>query len=327
MKKFTLVLLSLVVCFLGVGTALAATKIEQISDIGNFNDYVVGPGKQYLFLDPGQSVTREIDITNRFQKTKKFKLELEDFKGQDGVSPIEFMGLLAGPYSLKDYIKPEVMEFSLKPGDRITVPVKISIPKDAVPGGLYGTVIVTTQDEQQPGEVPPNEVKGALPVKSRLAVLYFVRVNGPVKEEGSLKDFSVGKKIFWNTDKAIEFSYSFANTGNVYLNPYGRLEVKNFFGAVVDSLEVNASYVLPSSTRINTIKWDKGFSMGRYKAKLTLNKGFLGKTDEQEAKTLTFWVIPWKLIVILLVVLFIIIAIIRGLKSWFKNNFERKRKL
>lgn len=327
MKKLSLALIAMTICFFSASAALAATKIEQISDIGDFNDYVVGPGKQYLFMDPGQSVTKEIDVTNRFKKTRNFKLELEDFKGTNGESPLELMGLLAGPYSLKDYLHPEVMDFSLKPGDRMTIPVTISIPKDAVPGGLYGSVIVTVQDDPQVAEVPPGMTQGALPVKSRIAVLYFVRVNGPVKEEGGLKDFSASKKIYWSTDKPVAFSYSFANTGSVYLNPYGNLEIKNLFGSVVDNIAVDASYVLPSSTRINAIKWDKSFSMGRYTAKLTLNKGYLGMPNEQETRTITFWVLPWIYIVIFLICLFILIAAIRGIKSWFRSNFERKKKL
>jgi len=326
MKKLALVLVAVMMCFLAVSAALAAPKIEQISNIGDANDYVVGPGKYYLFMDPGQTVTKNVEITNRFKTETKFKLELEDFRGTtDGASPLELMGLLAGPYSLKDYLHPEVMEFKLQSGDRITVPVTVSIPKDAVPGGLYGSVIVTTSDEPQEAEVPPGKTKGQLPLISRVVVLYFVRVNGPVKEEGSLKDLKTDKKIYWSTNKPIIFNYSFANTGNVYLNPYGDLEIKNLYGSVVDRITVDASYVLPDSIRINNLKWDKGFSMGRYTAKLTLKRGYLGSPDQTDVKTVTFWVIPWIYIVIFLVGLLILIAIIQGIKKWFKKNFERRK--
>jgi len=325
MKKISLALLAVIICFLFASVALAATKIEQISNIGDANDYVVGPGKEYLYLDPGQSVTREIHVTNRFHKDRSFHLDLQDFKGSNGANLIEFMGLLAGPYSLKDYLHPEVKDFQLKPGDRMTIPVTITIPKDAVPGGLYAAIMVTTEDNKQPGETPPNKIAGALPLKSELAVLYFVRVNGPVKEDGNLKSFKSNKGIYWSEKDKIGFSYSFANNGSVYLNPYGEVEIKNLYGSVVDRLKVDASYVLPSSTRTNVINWDKGFSMGRYTAKLTLNRGYLGQKDIQDVKTVTFWVIPWIYIVIFLVCLFILIAIIQGIRSWFRKNFQRRK--
>ena len=324
MKKLSLVLIAAVMCFLTVSAALAAPKIDQIN-IGDANDYVVGPGKEYIYLDPGQSVTRQIHITNRFQKERTFKLSLQDFKSKNGGNDLEFMGLLAGPYSLKDYLHPEVMEFKLQSGDRIIVPVTITIPKDAVPGGLYAAIIVTTEDVKEPGEVPPNKITGALPLKSELAVLYFVRVNGPVKEDGSLKGFKSNKGIYWSEKDMIGFSYSFANNGSVYLNPYGDVEIKNLYGSVVDRLTIDASYVLPSSTRTNVIKWDKGFSMGRYTAKLTLKRGYLGSPDQTDVKTVAFWVIPWIYIVIFLVCLFILIAIIRSVRGWFKKNFERRK--
>jgi hypothetical protein len=284
--------------FLAVSPALAELNIEQIGDIGEFNDYVVGPGKEYLFMDPGQSVTRKINITNRFKTEKLFKLELEDFRGgTDGVSPIEFMGLLAGPYSLKDYLKPELMEFVLQPGDRVTLPVTITIPQDAVPGGLYGSVIVTSEEVIQPGEAPKEVIAGQLPIKSRIAVLYFIRVAGPVEEEGNLENFKTDRKIYWNTDKPVSFSYSFINNGNVYLNPFGRLVITNLYGATVDNIEVNSSYVLPSSTRNNVIDWGKKLGIGRYKATLTLNRGYLDKEDVQDVQTIVFWILPWKVIV------------------------------
>jgi len=326
MKKLSLVSLVMIVLFLAASTALAAVRIDQISNIGDIQDYVVGPGKQYLYLDPGQSVTKEIHVTNRFPQDRNFHINLEDIKGSNGESNIEFMGLLAGPYSLKDYLHPEVTDFQLKPGDRMTIPVTISIPKDAVPGGLYGAVIVTMQNERPPEEVPPSQITGALPVRSRIAVLYFVRVNGPVKEDGLLKDFKSSKKIYWSTNKPVTFSYSFANTGNVYLNPAGDLEIKNLYGTRVDDLKIDASYVLPSSTRNNTISWKKDFSMGRYSAKLTLNRGYLGSPDQTDVKTVTFWVIPWEYVVIFLICLFLVIAIIRGSKKWFRKNFERRKK-
>jgi hypothetical protein len=325
MKRLFLISVVFLLGFLAVSPALAELKIEQISDIGDFNDYVVGPGKEYLFMDPGQSVTRKISITNRFQTEKTFKLELEDFRGgTDGVSPIEFMGLLAGPYSLKDYLKPEVMEFVLQPGDRVTLPVTIVIPQDAVPGGLYGSVIVTTEDTIKPGEAPKEVIAGQLPVKSRIAVLYFIRVAGPVEEEGNLENFKTDKKIYWNTDKPVNFSYSFVNNGNIYLNPFGRLEITNLYGTVVDNVEVNSSYVLPSSTRNNVISWDKGLGIGRYKATLTLNRGYLEKEDVQDVQTITFWILPWKLIVGFVVGLFIFLVIVRAIRKWFKKNYQRR---
>ena len=324
MKKVFLFSITFLFVFTIVLPALAATSIEMIKNVPNVGDYVVGPGKEELLVDPGQTITREIKVTNRFGKDKKFQIVLEDFQGsKDGKTPLELLGLTRGPYSLRDYIKPEVMEFKLQHGDRITIPVKITIPKDAVPGGLYGALIVSTKDDPNDPEIDPGKSQNSINIESRIAILYFIRVKGPANEDGRLKDFSSSHHFYLKGP--IDMTYVFENSGNVYLDPKGFIEIKNMYGSMVGRIDIPPYYVLPNALRINNVSFDKGLMMGRYTAKITLDQGYLDKKASPDTKTIAFWVIPWKIILGFIVGLIIILAIIRGIILWFKKNFQRRK--
>jgi hypothetical protein len=307
---------------LGYIIPVKAIKIESLDSVNLANDFVVGPGKQEIVLEPAQSITKFITVTNRFPQARKFKIELEDFKGSSEVnSPVQLLGLLKGPYSLKDYIKPETMEFILQSGDRATIAVQISVPQDVVPGGLYGSVIVTTQPDIEDQKTDPSLIKSGIDVKSRIAVLYFVRVNGPVQEEGSLEVFKTNGKLYQKSP--IIFTYSFKNKGNVYLNPYGYIEVKNIYGTVVERVKIDPYYVLPDSERVMKKTFDRKFMLGRYTAEIFINRGYTenninNQNNIIDRQKISFWVMPWKIVLPTILGM----VLLAWLIIWIKNNVQ-----
>jgi hypothetical protein len=306
---------------LGINGAYAY-QIENLANTPAANDYVVGPGKTELQLDPGTEAIKGITVTNRYGKDMSFKLEIEDFKGSDNPSEgLVLMGAEKGPYSLKDFIHPEIVNFTLKHGERITIPISINVPGDAQPGGLYGSVIVASEPVATDAGYENGQARGSINVISRLASLFFVRVNGDVKEGGALQDFYSGKKVYQNP--SLTFKYLFNNSGSVYLNTYGLVKIYNFLGTQIDEVPVQPSFVMPDSSRLRELSLNRGFMMGMYKAVLSLNRGYGDKVDE---KTAYFWVLPWKIVGVIILGLAILLWLLGMAKKWFGKNFEIKRK-
>ncbi len=313
---------------LGFNLNTFAYQIESLSKISIEDDIVLGPGKTELLLDPGDRVVKELMITNRTGKTKKFKIDIEDFIGsRDPTIPTVFLGEEGekkGPYSLKDYLKPEIFEFILEHGQRMILPVEISIPIDAEPGGRYGSVLVKTVPMLAEGKTEKEKAKGQFVLVSRLGTLFFIRVKGAVKEEGFLKDFKIkGGKNFY--EKAvITFQLLFENNGTVHLTPYGIIEIRNLLGKKVDEIELQPWFVLPDSLKLREMKWEKKWLCGKYTATAFISRGYKDIRDEYiiDEKYLEFWVIPWKVILAGLVGLFLAIL---GLR-WVATRFEIRRK-
>jgi len=223
------------------------------------NDFVVEPGKTEIFLNKGETVTKNIIVTNRINKTISFKLTTEDLVGTDNASsPIVLMGDEVGPYSLKNFIKPEISEFSLNFGERITIPVTVSVPMDAEPRGYYGALIVSNEPEKLTEESTMG-AQGKTRIVSRIGSLFLVKINGEGKEEGNLEDFKISgpAKPFYEK-KPGSFEAVYKNTGNVHLVPYGKIIVRNLMGMSVGTIPVDAYFVLPNSTRYKEVlKYEK----------------------------------------------------------------------
>jgi len=282
-------------------------------------DFVVGPGKVELSLNPGESKTVELIVTNRIGKLKAFSFEIEDASGSDDPSSaVVLLGEDRGPYTLKDYIHIPNMKFELGHNERAHIPVTISLPVDAEPGGRYGSVLVSTVSR----DAAFDDEEGTSPssaILSRIGTLFFITTPGSSDVEGELVSFeTVPDKSFF-LEGPIDFGLVYENTGSVHVNPYGEIHITNIAGEEVGFIELDPWFALPQSLRTREISWDRELLIGRYKAVALINRGYDDIVDEV---SVTFWVIPWKLVAGVFVGLFFFFLIIR----FVVTRFEFKRK-
>ncbi len=322
MKKILFALLIIFFLFGGVNYA-SAYLVEELN-FSNEGDIVVGPGKTEVFMDPGSQYTKEIIVSNRSGMDKIIDISVEDFEGTtDANGSIKFLGENKSPYSLKDYVKPEINQITLHHGQRLRLPVDITIPADVEPGGLYGAVMVSASNVPElNAPVEAGKATGKVQVITRVASLFFVRVNGAAFEQGALKDFKTDKNFY--EKGPVTFKIFNENTGNVHLSPYGTIDIKNILGAQVGSIELDPWFVMPKSVRTREVKWNSNFLFGRYTALVTLNRGY---QDIMDTASFTFWVIPWKLVAIAVIglILFLFLIIWLATHLEFKKSSNRKQ--
>lgn len=312
-------------CFVGVailaiffGLKTYAYQVESLTDVPVENDFVLAGSKVEIWLNPGESYTKELMVTNRLGKKMNFKVEIEDFQGtKDFENPTKLLGDDRGPYSLKDYLVPEIKEFALEHGQRMILPVTVTIPADAEPGGRYGSVLVSANPIFGADQVDKNQTKGRINLITRLASLFFVGVNGEIHRDARLFDFKTAKNYYENGP--ISFQVIFENNSKIHLVPYGIIEIYNTVGRKVAEVEADPWFSMPDSLRFREIKWDRGFLLGRYVAKASINRGYDGIIDRKEA---VFWVIPWKIILASLFLLVIFILFVK----WVAGHFEIKKR-
>jgi hypothetical protein len=255
-------------------------------------------------------------------KIVTFKIEVEDIVGSDNVSEqVKLLGNEKGPYSLKDFLIPEINEFTLNPGEKITIPISVNLPADSEPRGYYGALIVSAKGDPTDSGLD-SEVKGVTQLVTRLGSIFLVRVEGDLNQQSSIKDFKIiGPEKFIYTKNPEGFEVAVKNSGNVHLVHYGEIKVKNVFGKEVVNLPVNAFFSLPDSTRYREIKWPETFAFGFYKAEIQVYQGFGDGTGFLN-DTISFVVLPWKILAVIAITTILIYLIIK----FFKNNFKIERK-
>lgn len=304
-----------------IPVAHAAVSLEALPDANSHGDFVVGPGKIEIELAPGESTTVDLTISNRLGTEKTFTIKEEDFTGSsDPNETVVLLGDDRGPYSLKDYIHPEAKTVDISNGFRARIPVTISIPANAQPGGLYGSLVVGTATKTGSTDSSNNAVPTNA-IVTRIGTLFFIRVKGPVNENGHLTDFILAgnKKVLWEPQTVL-FDILYKNEGNVSVNPYGNITISNMLGSSIGTIQVDPWFAMPQSLRFREVQWKTPFLFGFYTAHAVINRGYGSTTDEMNY---SFWAIPWKIILLVLIALTIIISGFKWILS--KVSFSIKK--
>lgn len=311
------------VLLVGSGASYAAAQSEITLEnvgAGDYGDFVVGPGKVELPLNPGETRVVEMTVTNRMREPRVFEIEVEDAAGSRDISrPIVLLGDDEGPYTLKDYISVPEWSFTLQAGQRARIPVTISIPGDAEPGGRYGSVLVTTTTLPEDTTLSSN-ARPTSAIVSRIGTLFFITTPGIVELDGKLEQFSTTPERMLYNSGPINFSILFDNSGSIHLNPYGSISITNMLGEEVGFVELDPWYALPQSLRYREVEWGREFLFGRYTATLELNRGY---NDIIDTDKITFWVLPIHIVGPIAGGLVILVLLIRYISTRFE--FRRKQ--
>ena len=135
--------------------------------------------------------------------------------------------------------------------------------------------------------------------------MIFLRIPGLTTALGRVTDFSVlSDQIVWG--QLPRFYFTFQNLGNIYLNPYGVVELSPRFALPGATLPVPPNFVLPGSSRIREVG-EMGINWrlaGWYEARLKLNRGYNNELDQL---TINLLIVPWWLVFLTSLVLLALI--------------------
>lgn len=260
----------------------------------------ISPPVIELAADPGQTVTATIRVRNVTAGQLIAKGKADDFgAGEDesGQPKLLLEETGATRYSLKYWVS-GVPDLRLASQEVKTTTVNIKVPQNAEPGGHFGVIRFTA--------VPPDLDGTGVALSASVGTLVLLKVSGPITEKLGVAEFSSMKnmggknaaKTSFFEHGPIGFVVRLKNEGSVHEKAKGSIEVTNTFGKKVGSIAVNAKggNVLPDSVRRFEQSLDKKQLFGRYTAKLAMT--YSGE-KKLEAK-MSFWVIPWKLILLAL---------------------------
>jgi len=264
----------------------------------------IAPPVMILTADPGQTIQTKITLRSISKAVLSVKSQINDFvaEGEDGTPKILFDGSTeTSIYSIKNWVE-YLPDLTLKSRQIEDLPLVINVPSNAAPGGYYGVVRFTAN----PAELDSTGVS----LSASLGALILLRINGDVKENLTIEEFSASKKgitgtIFESTP--IQFTVRLKNSGNIHEQPTGQATIIDMFNKKIATVNINTSSnnILPDSIRKFESPLDSSvignkMLFGRYTANLKITYG----TDKQViTQTITFWVIPFTLIGICIILI------------------------
>lgn len=258
----------------------------------------------------GEAITDVVKLYNETSNQIILTSEVRDFqplneKGAPNFLPPAEKDDLS---KISNWISVEKNRVVLGPNERKNILFTINVPSNAEPGGHFAGILWSTSGGNN----------NAVNISSKTGTLVLVNIAGQIKEEARLIEFSTDKKIYNNLPT--NFLLRFENLGNVYLKPIGEIKIQNTWGKEVASLDINEGLnnALPRSIREFNVAWQKEnlLTLGKYKATVNISYGHDNKNITAQK---TFWIFPWKIIVVFLIgLLTLVLVILIGIKKYNK---------
>ena len=298
------------------------------SNIDNSINITISPLPIQLDSKPGTTATTDLRILNSGTTPETLKLTLKTFSAEGADGHV----VLHNPTPSDNYInwvRFDRSVFDAPPGKWQTIKMTIDIPKSAAFGYYYAVQVGLAN--------PPAPKAGATRIQGAVAI--FVLLNA--ESSGATRRIEVTKFDADHSTYEflpVNFTVQVRNTGNVHTAPHGNIFIKRG-GEQVDALTVNSTegLVLPKSNRQFSANWNNGFPVyaqklddsgqpvkdanGKVKTELSWNFSnisklrfghytadlFLvyndGQRDVPITGSLSFWVIPWRVIFVILIVI------------------------
>ncbi len=295
---------------------------------GTFNLQIT-PSPLVTTIKPGVKTTVQLKIRNVGTGTEDLKIEPRAFKISSDSTSIKLQD--TPPPDIDNWASFANSTFTIKPGEWYTENITLKAP--AAAGFSYSFAIQISRQKVVGAPSSGHAINGSV------AVFTLINVDRPgAKAQLDVDEFKTDKKVYEYLPANL--SIRFRNAGNTIAQPAGNIFIQRSTknSTPLSTLVVNpkGSYILPGTTRTISATWNDGFPhynvttdsngkttkklswsganlsrlrIGRYTASLVAVYNENGR-DVPVVGTVSFWVIPWKiLLVLLLVVLLVLFAL------------------
>lgn len=283
----------------------ATAECSNAEDVKSSVDGVtVLPAKFELNANRGDIANQTFQISNSADYDEIFAISLDNISttGENG------QVFLGDPHPNLPNLLSAWISFDQNSGillahQKKTINFKISVPKDAEPGGKYASIVISLDKVAR----NPGESKASAKVVS----LVMLTVSGDIREYADAISFE--PKINLGENK-IDFVLRLGNHGNSHFTPKGTIVINNIFGKKVAEIPLESGNVLPGSIRQMTSTWRvDGFLAGRYSAALVADFGTTRHAPL--ATSVGFWVRPtlfmFFLLLIIITLTFSVLIVLR----------------
>lgn len=313
--------LAIISCVAAV--ALLCTPFDAFAAASSTDNFgvLVTPSPLVATVDPGTQTQLTLKVYDSSTGPESLQIGTQSFEFNSKTGRVNLND--PQPATIKPWIHFSAPTFTLQAGQWLSETISLDMPKDA--GFSYSFAVVISPHGQQ-------NVSSGRVLKGSLAVFALINVNRPGATRNlGVDDFSTTKHIYEYLPATIDVR--FRNIGNTIVQPYGNIFVGRSANAKkpIATLPVNADeeYILPGTERTVSATWTGGFasyqttqtSTGNSTQHLTidwskLSQFRIGKYDAElvavynngtydvpiEAET-SFWVIPWRAILVLIIVI------------------------
>lgn len=252
----------------------------------------ISPTKFVWTLDEGETKTGRVVVKNYSDQEQWVTLEVEDFYVQDdGKTPQIYTPDDDHELKALDVISwitpPE--SFLIPAGGAKAVEFTVRVPDGQPTNGYYGTLLFRTGGGNE-------EEEGAkIGLSYRIGALLIMAIQGdePMNVQGEILDFYPEKNIFFESPASLYTKVN--NTGNIHFPLFGSISIERF-GKKFHEIELDPRLIYPQkAVDLREIVEFDTWDFGKFDAHIAAHSED-GSVQMEDATS--FWVIPWKGLVI-----------------------------
>ncbi len=287
--------------------------ISEKTFASNTAHLLVIPSKQEITAKQDEKTIIRITFYNQSDSFISGTLKIVDFIVSDDTGAPHFLEAkndIKSRYSAKDWISTISKQLTIPAQDHIEVVAYISIPPNATPGGHYAAAIF------EPIKTTDIEQTTAPLTSMRLASLISIVVPGEIIEKASIQNLSFPGFLEYGP---VPIQALITSDGNSHIRTQVTFSLLNMFGDITDKTTTTTRAIFPGSSRKYHSSLGKKYLLGRYK--IIVFAQYNG--GQAVIKEEYLWIIPWRLITIIIVLLLIIFMCI---KKTYKHYYQLDRK-
>jgi hypothetical protein len=273
--------------------------------------FTIIPPTESITTNPGGTKEGVMKIVNDSDEAVTFTISIQDYVVIDTAGTPNLLppNTLSNKYSASSWIGVDPSIVTVPAHQRKELNYYIQVPIDAKPGGHYAAAVYT-----------PAPGKGAsgtgASVNTQLGTLFYINVNGDIKESALIDSF---KANMFQEYGPVKILTKIKNLGDLHIKPVGTITITDLLGRKVATLSFPQHNIFPDSIRDYESTFEQKLLIGPFTAKLVASYGKANNLPL--VATMTFWVFPWKITLILILV---IIAVILATMYWKKNNLRKQ---
>jgi hypothetical protein len=261
-------------------------------------------------LDAGQSSAVSFTFFHNESSSQDYFVRLQSAQVGDGPDEVLFSEIsteLASWVSLSD------VAFSLAPGEVKEITLAVNVPSDA--GSSVNVIALQVIERSQEDAI--------IGTSTGVSPLIFLSV-GDLPGSAQLLDFNASKNL--TAALPISFLVEIENTGLRFVQPEGKIVIRNLFGEVIEVLEVNSTSkrITAGVTRSFITDWGEAsdgqgfftalshevtnFTIGWVRVELVITP-WEGGEEIQDSLTIFFF--PWRTLLSFVIVIAILLGLLR----------------
>ena len=258
-------------------------------------------------INPGETKEDAALISNNSDETLTFLLNAVDAETtSDGAfAPLENN---APKQDVGSWVKMSQSSVVVPAHKEIEVPFTVTVPKDNIDVGEHFGAIVMQEVKEQ----TPHGQGVGIGIVTRVGVRMYVTVPGEIHKNLDFTQINYKfysrltfqKEIIWwdrvleylGFKPAVQYSLVLHNGGNVRVEPFGQIRIKNIFGRTIKTYDrMSFGMVMPGKDITIPVNWNDPPFIGKFRT--TVDVSYEG--GGPLTKTIDVWIIPYRLLILI----------------------------